>query len=126
MKIWLTLLVATITGCAVAPQENQWQSLEQAQVEATHPLSLPPLSDDLGNLSEVLEAATANTEIADANAYALEAQARGYNELLAAGEATQSLAEMRRVALEDERRTRMWERLTYWPLIFLLAIGVAR
>jgi len=122
----LTLLTLSTSACVSAPPTNNpWSEQQRAEDFAVYPIEIPELESDLSNLDEVLEAAIGNYDIAEANAETLIALSRAYNDLLAAGEAEFELAESRRRLLEEERRARLWDKLSTWSILAILGAGAA-
>lgn len=123
-QTWTMLWLATIAGCASAPETpNPWTDLERADPAVTYPAELPLLAEDLSNLDVVLDVALENSEIAAANADALAAMSRAHNALIDAGASEHELGQLRRRLLEEERRARLWDRLSVMSIVALLGLG---
>lgn len=77
---------------------------------------------EAGQLADFAEVADTNTAIATELAAAVDELVDGHNALVRAGRAEHALAEMRLVMLEDERRARLWDRLSTWSIIAVLGV----
>ena len=124
----LMLLIVSTPGCVAVPTEpNPWSDRERVSTEAVYPIEYPELASDLSNIESVLEAALGNYDIAEANAKALEEMSRAYNSSLDAGEAEFELGQIRARQLAEERRARLWDKLSTWSIVaFLGLLSVAR
>lgn len=130
--IWLT--IGILTGCATDRLELPDLAIPDATVEVTEPIALGPLPEltesaglacvdraGLVALMQYREAAEGNTAIAAANAGALEAQSRAYNDCLDAGRFMRQVAAIREEQLELARRDALVDRLYYRALLVLVA-----
>ena len=132
----LTLLViGTLTGCVSTPIELPDWEIPEATETATYPLSLPERPAATVNAAGMAEftkegmlqlrrytvAAETNTEIATANAVALEAQSRAFNALIDAGKLQRQVGQIRGELLEIERRD---HRMDNWFHRGLIALGL--
>jgi hypothetical protein len=86
----------------------------------TYPVAPPELAADLSNLDVVLGVHVDNYDIGYANAEALGARNRAYNAALDAGSAEHEIAEIRAIALTEERRGRLMDRV--WSVLALIAV----
>lgn len=123
MKALLAIsLISSISACSYQLEPNPWTDKERVSIDATHPIKYPELAADLGNLESVLEAALGNFDIAEANARALEEMSRAYNAALDAGEAEFDLGQIRARQLAEERRARVWDRLSIWSILAVIGV----
>ena len=125
-----------VSGCAVTPAENPWDDIELQQEVATDPqdcgeFPLPDVVDATSNsitydvdgtrkLDLYRECAAVNQAVAVERTDEVNQHRIAEAALVDAGKHQRAIAEMRREMLEEERRARAWNNVTYWVLIGLL------
>lgn len=130
------VLALLLVGCSAVPDRpNPWADLKlesESASPAELPISMDVAVEDLVDVLSPGEAsalrlygqiAESNTEIASQLSVASDELTRAYNGLVDAGSAEHELAEMRLVMLEEERRARRWDKLSYWWLLGLIGVG---
>ena len=137
MRAWTLPSIAfslALASCAIAPPgPNPWDELELRAADIARPVALPapPAGTVEGDrlyftpaeaeeLLLYLEVAEGNGEIGAELAAALEDLSRAYSSAVTAGSAEHELSESRRVQLEEERRARLWDKLSVWSVLALL------
>lgn len=136
MRHWTILLIVSIlVGCASNPVElPDWELAAREPVEVSDPLILPDLCaiplDGVWPIEcwKALDAydiaASANYEIALANADALRKSDASYDALIEAGKLQQQLAVIRQEMLEQERQAHTRDNWFYRIVIVLGLIGI--
>lgn len=142
-RLAILLIAGIVAGCATTPTPSPW-NIPKIEDAATQPADLPTLpeaqvirSDGVeylaftrggaGVLQAFVETAESNTEIAAANAAALDATSEGYNSLIDAGASQRRLADLRQELLEEERRAHKVDSWLYRALLGVAAVaGLAR
>lgn len=142
MKIWLLVLIV-LTGCSSTPQEMPitFGDFEKVDESATYPDPLPKMNlglfncgsnvcidpDATSRIERYSIIAEGNTELATANAKALEATNKKANSFIDAGISMEYLIQLREEQLENERREHQQDLWYHRGIIglFLIAAGVA-
>lgn len=139
MKL-ITLLTASslflVAGCTQTPaRPNPWENLSIPAAEATRPAELPAwpagavegdrlylTAAEANQLADFGEVSHTNYRIATELAEAVDELSEGYNDLVRAGNAEHELAELRGRMVEEERRARLWDKLSTWSILGLLGV----
>lgn len=134
MELWKLTPILLLAGCAsYTPRESAWEALEPVSGgEVQEALEYPEwpeiavegsqavLSEaGLRRLAEIRELAEANRELAQVHAERIQALEQAHDSLVRAGQSEYELAELRGRLLEEERRARLWDKLTYGGLALL-------
>jgi hypothetical protein len=148
MRLLLLIALASLTtACSTAPPEitYDFETFKAIEAEATHPSDLPKVAplecipsedncqgvgytrtSDVDTLETFKELAIGNTEVAGANAEAVETMLAREDAILAAAKAQEQITRLREEQLAWERAERTREKWYYRVLIVLVgAAGVA-
>lgn len=140
MRNWIALSIAfslaLSAGCTSIPvRDNPWTDLAVDTAPAARPVSPPELPvgtvegqrlyftpAEADTLTDFVDVADGNYEIATELAESVDSMRGAYNDLVRAGNAEHELAELLRRMLEEERRARLWDKLSSWSIIGFLGI----
>jgi len=130
-RSWLLFcLVGGLLGCATAPAENPWDSVEipSEAIETPLPcyeLPAPIALDEIGQgrIDAMRECAMANYDIANEHIVQIESMRIATQDLVEAGKHQRRIAEMKQEMLDDERTSNFFEKIGLYALI--LGMGLA-